>query len=40
MALRADGAGYSHNLITALFKQQLEFSVGYPVTELPCLQAR
>ena len=31
--IRADGAGYSHALITALSEQQLEFSVGYPVTE-------
>ncbi len=31
--IRADGAGYSHALITALSEQQLDFSVGYPVTE-------
>ena len=31
--IRADGAGYSHALITALSTQGLEFSVGYPVTE-------
>ena len=31
--IRADGAGYSHALIAALAEQQLEFSVGYPVTE-------
>ncbi len=31
--IRADGAGYSHALITALSEQGLEFSVGYPVTE-------
>jgi len=31
--IRADGAGYSHALVTALAEQQLEFSVGYPVTE-------
>ncbi len=31
--IRADGAGYSHALITALSQQGLEFSVGYPVTE-------
>jgi hypothetical protein len=31
--IRADGAVYSHALITALSEQQLEFSVGYPVTE-------
>ena len=31
--IRADGAGYSHALITALSMQGLEFSVGYPVTE-------
>ena len=28
----ADGAGYSHALISALSQQGLEFSVGYPVT--------
>jgi len=31
--IRADGAGYSHALIRALSEQQLEFSIGYPVTE-------
>jgi len=31
--IRADGAGYSHALITALSEQGLGFSVGYPVTE-------
>jgi hypothetical protein len=31
--IRADGAGYSHNLIAALSQQELEFSVGYPVTD-------
>ena len=31
--IRADGAGYSHALITALSTQGLSFSVGYPVTE-------
>ncbi len=31
--VRADGAGYSHALITALSTQGLEFSVGYPVTD-------
>ena len=31
--IRADGAGYSHALITALSQQSLEFSVGYPVIE-------
>ena len=31
--IRADGAGYSHALISALAEQGLEFSVGYPVTE-------
>jgi len=31
--IRADDAGYSHALIAALAEQQLEFSVGYPVTE-------
>ena len=31
--IRADGAGYSHALISALSGQGLEFSVGYPVTE-------
>jgi len=31
--IRADGAGYSHALISALSLQGLEFSVGYPVTE-------
>ena len=31
--VRADGAGYSHALITALSEQGLDFSVGYPVTE-------
>ena len=30
--IRADGAGYSHALITALSSQGLSFSVGYPVT--------
>jgi hypothetical protein len=31
--IRADGAGYSHALISALSQQGLEFSVGYPVTD-------
>ncbi len=31
--IRADGAGYSHALISALSAQGLEFSVGYPVTD-------
>ena len=31
--VRADGAGYSHALISALSAQGLNFSVGYPVTE-------
>ncbi len=31
--IRADGAGYSHALISALSQQGLEVSVGYPVTE-------
>ena len=31
--IRADGAGYSHALISALSQQGLEFSVGYPITE-------
>ena len=31
--IRADGAGYSHALISSLSQQGLEFSVGYPVTE-------
>jgi hypothetical protein len=31
--VRADGAGYSHALISALSAQGLEFSIGYPVTE-------
>jgi len=31
--IRADGAGYSHALISALSQQGLEFSVGYPVTQ-------
>ncbi len=31
--VRADGAGYSHALIRALSEQQLEFSIGYPVTD-------
>ncbi len=31
--IRADGAGYSHALITSLSQQGREFSVGYPVTE-------
>jgi len=31
--IRADGAGYSHPLITELSRQGLEFSVGYPVTD-------
>ncbi len=31
--IRADGAGYSHALIAALWEQSLEFSVGYPVTD-------
>ena len=31
--VRADGAGYSHALITALSAQGLEFSVGFPVTD-------
>ena len=30
---RADGAGYSHALISALSAQGLDFSVGYPVTD-------
>ncbi len=29
----ADGAGYSHALITALAQRGLHFSVGYPITE-------
>ena len=31
--IRADGAGYSHALVSALSQQGLEFSVGYPVTQ-------
>jgi len=31
--VRADGAGYSHALLTGLSEQGLEFSVGFPVTE-------
>jgi hypothetical protein len=31
--VRADGAGYSHTLISALSAQGLEFSIGYPVTD-------
>jgi len=31
--IRADGAGYSHALITPLSEQGLACSVGYPVTE-------
>ena len=31
--VRADGAGYSHALISALSAAGLDFSVGYPVTE-------
>lgn len=31
--VRADGAGYTHTLIRALAEQNLEFSVGYPVTD-------
>ena len=31
--VRADGAGYSHALISALSTQGLDFSVGYPVTD-------
>jgi hypothetical protein len=31
--IRADGAGYSHALISALSAAGLEFSVGYPVTD-------
>jgi hypothetical protein len=31
--IRADGAGYSHALISALSTQGLSFSVGYPVTD-------
>ena len=31
--VRADGAGYSHALITAFSKQGLDFSVGYPITD-------
>jgi hypothetical protein len=31
--IRADGAGYSHALISALSAQGLEFSIGYPVTD-------
>ncbi len=31
--VRADGAGYSHALISALSAQGLDFSVGYPITE-------
>jgi len=31
--IRADGAGYSHALISALSEQGLEFSVGFPVTD-------
>ncbi len=31
--IRADGAGYSHGLIAALSAQQLQLSVGYPVTD-------
>ncbi len=31
--IRADGAGYSHALISALWSARVDFSVGYPVTE-------
>lgn len=31
--IRADGAGYSHALISALSAQGLQFSLGYPVTD-------
>ena len=31
--IRADGAGYSHALISALSAQGLEFSIGYPITD-------
>jgi len=31
--VRADGAGYSHALITAFSEQGLDFSVGYPITD-------
>jgi hypothetical protein len=31
--MRADGAGYSHTLISALSAAGLEFSIGYPVTD-------
>ncbi len=31
--IRADGAGYSHTLISALAAAGLEFSIGYPVTD-------
>ena len=31
--IRADGAGYSHALISSLSQQGLEFSVGYPVND-------
>ncbi len=31
--IRADGAGYSHALISAISAQGLEFSIGYPVTD-------
>ena len=31
--IRADGAGYSYALITAVSQQGLDFSVGYPVTD-------
>jgi hypothetical protein len=31
--VRADGAGYSHALISALSAAGLEFSIGYPVTD-------
>ena len=33
IVVRADGAGYSHDLISAMAAQGLDFSVGYPVTE-------
>ena len=31
--VRADGAGYSHTLISAMSAQGMDFSVGYPITE-------
>jgi len=31
--IRADGAGYSHTLISAMSAQGLDFSVGFPVTD-------